>query len=63
MRYELLLHQSNWEFGDSSEEISEILVEHERLDAGKDSEGESFEGLLEPHLLTNSAINLTHYLI
>jgi len=62
MKKHLLLKKCERELYNSSQEVSEVLIEHERLYTREYSEGELFENFLEPYLFGNSAINLSaHY--
>jgi hypothetical protein len=60
VRAEVLLNKCKWELDYTSQEVSEVLVEHKGLDPWEGSERESFKHLFEPYLIACSAINLSH---
>ncbi len=54
------MNECNWVLDDSPQEISEVLIEHEGLDAREESKREAFEGVVIPDVVSYSTVNLRH---
>lgn len=54
------MQESEGELHHSAQEVREVLVEHEGLNAREDGEGETLEHLLEPHLVGRTPVDLGH---